>query len=85
MCDANFLSSTLVYERVSPTRQREYINVYLYYQVEYYCILICKHKYNINDISICIFFLLYNLSNRNPIRYLYTLYLTESRPLSSAT
>jgi len=43
LCEmANFLSSTLVYEWVPPTRQREYINVYLYYQVEYYCILICK-------------------------------------------
>ena len=62
LCGMNLivrLSSTLVYEWVYATRQKEYINVYIIIIIKSFIwSLVYKYNYDINDIYIILFFII---------------------------
>ena len=62
LCGMNLivrLSSTLVYEWVYATRQKEYINVYIIIIIKSFIwSLVYKYNYDINDIYILLFFII---------------------------
>jgi hypothetical protein len=88
LCGMNWivqLSSTLVYDGYLQHGKESILILLFIFSIRMlFCILICKHKYDVNDISrkLVSSFLIIILKEIIPVRYLFWLYyLTVYRPM----